>query len=216
MLCWARPVSITSGPGFQTVDSLPKTQFRETNPHVRPFHASSSSRNHRNSWPASPYPSWAPEGPSSTQSFYCPVLGRLTGKVAGSFPPSRYALQAVPRRGRLYPAPIISFQNFLLISSPALTTTAIILFAYCQSPLRSPLCLIHYCVCDTYHTGRNYKPRLMTASTSTWSSSQTPPAGATSLLPTRPLYSHVFHLGVAFTQELSGATSSKDSEAPIF
>lgn len=69
MLCWARPVSITSGPGFQTVDSLPKTQFRETNPHVRPFHASSSSRNHRNSWPASPYPSWAPEGPSSTQSF---------------------------------------------------------------------------------------------------------------------------------------------------
>lgn len=93
MLCWARPVSITSGPGFQTVDSLPKTQFRETNPHVRPFHASSSSRKPPKFLACFTLPILGTWGSLIHTKLYCPVLGRLTGKVVGSFPPSRYPLR---------------------------------------------------------------------------------------------------------------------------
>jgi len=228
-LCWARPVSMTSCDCLQMVHSVPKVPFRDVTPSLEPFHASSSSRKpKRNSWPASPSPPWASDDSSSTQSSLLPdTCGASTGKVvlvAGCLPSFRNQLKSVPQRCH----PLLTPYNFLSkhrLFPPwhlaPLQLFVYLLIAYLLSETISVLFTIMSITPITWlYIGKywlNYKPRLITPSTSTSSetTSQTSPAGMASLSPMKPFHSHLFHLGFIFSSELSEATSSKDIEAPI-
>lgn len=143
VLRWARPVSRTSGPCFQT--AVYSVQFTQDTVQGHESQSEAFScllrlpENQRNSWTASPHPRWASDGFLSTQSPLLPgACGASTGKVilvAGSFPSLRYQLKSVPQRGHPLP-PVISFQNTLFTSSTALSTTAIIL-SICLLPMYS-------------------------------------------------------------------------------